>query len=313
MLSRVELAGKPFLQLILILCLCLVSVIFFSIIGGVITIFAYGIDIASIKNYGDPNTIEGLKLFQLLSAIGLFIVPPIIYALIASKKPLTFLSLKSLNKPINYFVILAFMIISTPFVSWLIEVNANMSLPNFMSDIEQWMRSSENQAEELTKAFLSFDGIGSLIYVLIIVAVVPAFGEELLFRGVLQKIFIQWSKNPHVGIWITSILFSALHMQFFGFFPRLLLGLMFGYIFLWSKSLWLPILGHFFNNGSVVIASYFFPEAIENADISIFEESEYSIVFYISSFILSGFIFYLMRKINKQEPQNNQNNEAITH
>ncbi len=301
MASRIELENKPFLQLILILCLCLISVILFSIIGGLLTVVIYGFDLSGINNYGDPNVIEGLKLFQLFSAIGLFIVPPLVYGIISSKKTLEVLSLNSLNKPINYMLIFLLMIISTPFISWIIELNANMVLPNFLSGIEQWMRASENQAEELTKAFLTFNGFGSLFYILIIVAVVPALGEELLFRGVLQKIFISWTKNAHLGIWITAIFFSALHLQFFGFFPRLLLGLLFGYIFWWSKSLWLPIVGHFINNGSVVIASYFYPDSIKEADISIFKESEYSLVFYILSLVISAVLFYLIRRNNKKE------------
>lgn len=299
MASRIELENKPFLQLILILSLCLISVILFSVIGGLLTVVIYGFDLSGINNYGDPNVIEGLKLFQLFSAIGLFIVPPLVYGIISSKKTVEVLSLNSLNKPINYMLIFLLMILSTPFISWIIELNANMVLPNFLSGIEQWMRASENQAEELTKAFLTFNGFGSLFYILIIVAVVPALGEELLFRGVLQKIFINWTKNAHLGIWITAIFFSALHLQFFGFFPRLLLGLLFGYIFWWSKSLWLPIVGHFINNGSVVIASYFYPDSIKEADISIFKESEYRLMFYVLSFIVSAFILFLIRKVNQ--------------
>lgn len=191
------------------------------------------------------------------------------------------------------------MVVSTPFLSWIIELNEGMSLPDFMAGIEQWMRTSELQAADLTKAFLTFDGIGSLIYVLIIVAIVPAVGEELLFRGVLQKIFIQWTKNPHRGIWITAILFSALHMQFFGFFPRLLLGVLFGYIFYWSKSLWLPILGHFINNGSVVLLSYFAPDMMKDADIALFEGNEFNIVFYLFSLILSLGLIFLIRRVNQ--------------
>jgi len=307
MIAKLELENKPSLQLLLILSLCLISVILFSVIGGLVTVLLYGFDVSDMNNLGDPQTIQGLKLFQLFSAIGLFLVPPILYSVFISNKPLKELSLNKGIKPINYLLILGLMVISTPFVSWIIELNASMDLPVFMNDIEQWMRASERQAESLTKAFLTFDGVGSLLYVLVIVAIVPALGEELLFRGVLQKIFINWTKNAHVGIWITSILFSALHMQFFGFFPRLLLGLMFGYIFLWSKSLWLPILGHFINNGSVVIMSFFFPESMENADISVFGNSESSVIFYLGSCIISSFVFFLIWKMNRKESINNQN------
>ena len=312
MAFRIDLENRPVLQLILILSLCLISVVLFSAIGGLLTIFFYGFDLSEINNYGDPNVIEGLKLFQLFSAIGLFLVPPLVYGIISSKKTLEVLSLNSLNKPINYLLVLLLMLLSTPFISWIIELNANMVLPEFLNSVEHWMRTSENQAEELTKTFLTFNGLGSLFYILIIVAVVPAIGEELLFRGVLQKIVINWTKNAHLGIWITAIFFSALHLQFFGFFPRLLLGLLFGYIFLWSKSLWVPIFGHFINNGSVVIASYFFPESINEADISIFKDSEYSIVFYGISCIISIFIFFFIRKINKKLKAKNQMNVSAT-
>ena len=211
-----------------------------------------------------------------------------------------------MSKSFNYLLVFLLMFISIPALSWIIEINANMVLPNFMSGLEEWMRASEKQAEMLTKAFLTFDGVGSLFYILILVAVVPAVGEELLFRGVLQKIFIQWTKNPHLGIWITAFLFSALHMQFFGFFPRMLLGAVFGYVFLWSKSLWLPILGHFINNGSVVILSYFAPDLMENTDISLFNGNEYETVFLTSSFILTIALIFLIRKVNAEKKLNNQ-------
>ena len=312
MSSRAEIANKPYLQFILIVGLCLISVILFSVIGGLITILAYGIDISSLNNYNDPKVVEGLKLFQLFSAVGLFLVPPLIYGVISSKKPFEKLSMNKMGSPVNYLLIIMLMVISTPFLSWIIEINASMVLPDFMSGVEQWMRTSEDQAAELTKAFLTFQGMGSLLYILVIVAIVPAIGEELLFRGVLQKIFIAWTKKPHFGIWITAILFSALHMQFFGFFPRLLLGVMFGYLFYWSKSLWLPILGHFINNGSVVFISYFFPESIKDADISMFDNNEYKVVFYLLSFAVSAFIIYLIRKTAKKEGEDHQKDKAIT-
>ena len=306
MFSIAELANKPYLQFILILSLCLSSTILFSIIGAILALVLFGFDLQTMQDYTNPQTIEALKLMQLLSAVGLFIVPPILYAIIASKQRAQTLSLNKLGNPINYVLIFLLMFVSTPALSWIIEVNANMVLPDFMAGIEDWMKTSEAQAEQLTKAFLTFDGAGSLIYILLLVAVVPAVGEELLFRGVLQKIFIQWTKNPHWGIWITAFLFSALHMQFFGFFPRLLLGAVFGYVFLWSKSLWLPILGHFINNGSVVFLSYFVPHLMEDTDISFFNGSDYEMAYYVISFVLTVALILLIRKVNTEKKANNQ-------
>ncbi|NQX96797.1 MAG: CPBP family intramembrane metalloprotease [Flavobacteriales bacterium] len=300
MLTKLEIEDKPFTQFILILSLCLVSVVLFSIIGTLAAALIYSFNPSEINNLGDPNIIEGMKLIQLFSAIGLFIIPPITYGVATSKKSFQKLSISSFQKPINYLLILVLMIVLTPFISWVIEVNANMVLPDFMSGIEQWMRDSEHNAEQATKAFLTFNGIGSLLYILLIVAIVPAIGEELLFRGVLQKIFINWSKNAHLGIWVSAILFSALHMQFFGFFPRLLLGILFGYIFYWSKSLWVPILGHFINNGVVVVISYLYPEMVNNTESSIFGEGESSVIIYIGSFIISAIVFFLVWKVNSR-------------
>jgi len=146
--------------------------------------------------------------------------------------------------------------------------------------------------------------------VMLIVAVVPAVGEELLFRGVLQKIMIAWTKNPHFGVWITAFLFSALHLQFFGFFPRMLLGALFGYLFLWSKSLWLPILGHFINNGTVVLASYFYPEMVNKADIALFGEGKESLAMYFFSFVLSVGLLFLMWKINTASQSSEPSSES---
>lgn len=308
MLSRTELANKPFLQFILIVCLCAISLILFSIIGLAIGLFHYELTVHKIEYMIDLNQrqVEGLKLMQLLSAIGLFLIPPITYGMIASKKTFSKLSINRFGKPINYLLIFVLMTVSIPILSWVIEVNAEMTLPEFMSGIEEWMRLQESKAQRATNTFLTYNGMGSLIYILILVAIVPAVGEELLFRGVLQKIFIQWTKNPHLGIWITAFLFSALHMQFFGFFPRMLLGAVFGYVFLWSKSLWLPILGHFINNGSVVILSYFAPELMEDSDISFFSGNEYEMLYYIASLILTIALIFLIRKVNSEKKANNQ-------
>ena len=187
------------------------------------------------------------------------------------------------------------MIVLTPFLSWIIEWNATMVLPNFMSEIEHWMRASEQRAERLIKAMLTFNGVGSLVYVLIIVAIVPAIGEELLFRAVLQKIFINWTKNAHIGIWISAILFSAIHLQFFGFFPRLLLGLLLGYIFYWTNSLWLPIWGHFINNSAVVISVYLYPETLNQTGIPFGEEST-NLLYALVSLVVSAIVVYFIWK-----------------
>ncbi len=262
---------KPAMQLLLIAMLCVFSTVLFSLLASLLVVAFFGFDLNSFNDYTNPTVIEGLKLFQLLTAVGLFIVPPIVFEAITTKKPFSGLLLNHFSKPINWGLVIFLMVVSAPLLSWLVEINSQMTMPEFLAPLENWMKQSEQSAEELTKLFLTFHGLGSFVYIMLIVAVIPAFGEEMLFRGVLQKIFLKTFKNYHIAIWVTAILFSALHMQFYGFLPRMLLGAMFGYVFYWSGSLWLSILGHFINNGSVVVLSFFYPEMMNNTEITFFE------------------------------------------
>jgi len=107
---------------------------------------------------------------------------------------------------------------------------------------------------------LTMKTIGALLVNLLMLAVIPAIGEEFIFRGCLQRLFNQLTKNHHIAIWLTAIIFSSIHLQFYGFIPRMLLGAMFGYLFVWSNSLWLPILGHFLNNATAVITAYVYQQ-----------------------------------------------------
>jgi len=286
---------KPTMQLLLIAILCVFSATLFSVLAGLLVVVFFGFDLQSFNDYTNPEVIAGLKFFQLMSAIGVFIVPPVIYGIIVTKKPFVLLALNKFSIPKNWLLVLFIMVLSVPFMSWLVEFNSSLILPDFLAPLEHWMKQSEQSAEQLTKAFLSFNGLGSFLYVLLIVAVVPAIGEELLFRGVLQKIMVDWIKNYHVAIWVTAILFSALHMQFYGFLPRMLLGAIFGYVFYWSGSLWLPILGHFINNGSVVTLSFFYPEMINDTEISLFEGNANWIATIFSGLILLGLMLVFKR------------------
>lgn len=290
------------MQLLLIAMLCVFSAVLFSLLATLFVVLFYGFDMNSFTDYSTTNVIEGLKFFQLMSAIGLFIVPPIVYALIVSKKIGSTLALNKISLPVNWLLILIIMVVSTPFMSWLVEFNSQLVLPNFLAPLEAWMKQSEQSAEQLTKLFLTFDGLGSFLYILLIVAIVPAIGEELLFRGVLQKIMVDWIKNYHIAIWVTAILFSALHMQFYGFLPRMLLGAVFGYVFYWSNSLWLPILGHFINNGSVVALSFFYPEMINDTEITLFEGDANWFATILSAILLFGLIV-VFKRLNPSKKQ----------
>lgn len=204
------------------------------------------------------SNIPLLKYMQLWQSVGLFILPALLLAFVFSTSVLNYLKL---NKRISAggAVLAAFIVlVSSPLIAYVGILNAEMELPQWLSGIEQWMRQSEDQAGLLTEMFVKADSLGVLLYNIFLIALIPAIGEEFLFRGVVQRIFLDWTKNKHVAIWVSAFLFSALHLQFYGFIPRALLGAMFGYLFVWSGNLWLPVIAHFINNAVAVIAYYFY-------------------------------------------------------
>jgi uncharacterized protein len=135
-------------------------------------------------------------------------------------------------------------------------INQNLPLPAGMLEME-------DNANALIKQLLVMNSPWELLLNLLVVGVAPALGEELVFRGVIQQQAQRLFKNPHVAIWITAILFSAIHFQFAGFLPRMVLGGVLGYLFWWSGNLWLPIIGHFFFNSFQVIAYYFVGDKVD--------------------------------------------------
>ena len=183
-----------------------------------------------------------------------------------------------------------------PFIKFTAELNSRLSLPSWLSDVEQWMRNSEDEAARLTEAFLNVKTIPGLAFNLFMVAFLPAIGEELLFRGVIQKIFTRMTRNHHWGIWISAILFSAMHVQFFGFIPRMVLGAVFGYLLVWSGSMWLPMLGHFLNNAIAVTAMFL----VNNGTIGEGVEDYGSTSYYAAtiSLVIIAALLYLIKREN---------------
>lgn len=211
-----------------------------------------------MNDLDNPLTISVLKMIQTVSEIGTFILPAIFLAYTFGPDTARYLHLDKKAKWDSVLLIFILLIAAVPLINFLGELNSHMQLPSWMEGVEREMRSSEEQAAKLTEKFLVIESPMQFFYAMMMIAVLPALGEELMFRGILQRIFSEWSGGKHTGIWSTAILFSAMHMQFYGFVPRLLLGVMLGYLFLWSGSLWLPIIAHFINNGAAVIASYFY-------------------------------------------------------
>jgi len=150
------------------------------------------------------------------------------------------------------------MLVALPGINFTHTLNEALHLPDWLGGAEKWMQQKEDSAKVLSDAFLQMRSPSDLMINLIMFGLLPAVGEELFFRGALFTIIKEWTQRKHLTIFITAFLFSAIHLQFYGFLPRFLLGVGFGYLFIFTGSLWAPMLAHFLNNSLAVVVAYFF-------------------------------------------------------
>mgnify|MGYP000943122856 CR=1 FL=1 len=288
---------KPYLKLLYFLLTVICCVFLINIFGMVLAVPFFGksfMDSLSVLNdYSDSIVIVKLKYLQVVNQFALFIVPVLIFALFADNSVARYLKLNRKIKVLPLLFAVCIIFAGLPLINWLSEINRNMSLSERYSWLEQWMRDSENQASDITDAFLRSAGYGDLLINFLVIAILPALGEEFFFRGVLQRLFSEWFKNAHAGIIITALLFSAFHMQFFGFLPRFLLGMFLGYLFYWSGTLWLPIIVHFLNNGLAVAVAFLSARGIFDISYETFGSSNNWYVILGSGFVVSVMIVLL--------------------
>lgn len=206
----------------------------------------------------DKTSVESLKWFQFMQTTATFLLPPFLMAYLWSQKPMKWLYLDHSIPMKSAIIAVLLMLVASPGINLLSYLNQQMTLPACFSSIEMWMQQLEEAAAILTEHFLLTDSIGIFIVNILLMALLPAMAEELTFRGVLQHLFTPRTQKstPHIAIWATAVIFSAIHCQFYGFIPRMLLGAVFGYALVWSGSLWLPILMHFTNNALAVVVYF---------------------------------------------------------
>jgi len=294
----------PFSKIIFALFIIMSTFLITFLVGLLFALPIFSIQFSDIpvilSNIENPENINFLKYLQTLQSIGLFIIPAFIIAFLFSNKSLSYLQFKSNISVTSFLLVIFIMFCSIPLINFFAKLNADMHLPEFLKSIEVWMREKENSAQQLTEAFLKMDSLQSLIFNIFMIGVLPAIGEELIFRGVFQRLFAEWTKNIHWGILIAAILFSGMHMQFYGFIPRMLLGVLFGYLFYWSGSIWFPIAGHFINNTAAVVFYYLYTDQVTEKIDSIGASKE-TYFFLISGAVILTFLLWYFYKTEKQE------------
>lgn len=242
-------AGKPALFQLLLLLLCLLfGAILSSLVGTGLFFMFHGLS-GNITQYPDM-----MRMMQLISALGTFLLPALAVAWLCSSDPTSYLYIKRRVDVKILLLVLISIFLFSPTITLTALLNKQMVLPSFMAPIENWMKAQEALAEQLTNTLLEGSGVLTLLYNLLVIAVMAGITEEFLFRGALQRIIGQWTTNHHIVIWSAAIVFSAFHMQFYGFLPRMLLGAYFGYLLYWGRNIWIPVLAHFVNNAFAVFS-----------------------------------------------------------
>lgn len=194
-----------------------------------------------------------------------------------------------------FILVISFMATNSVFIDW----NAHVSFPEALKGFEEWAREREDLAESVTKFLTQFSGADELAVGFLVIAVLPAIGEELVFRGMLQPQLYRSCNNIHVAIWTSAILFSAFHLQFFGFVPRMLLGALFGYLYYWSGNLLMPMFAHFVNNGFSVLMLYLRQQGTVEMDVEAPEAAPWQAVAGFTILVI-GLLFYYKRFFERE-------------
>ncbi|RYD82518.1 MAG: CPBP family intramembrane metalloprotease [Sphingobacteriales bacterium] len=247
------------------------------------------------------ETLNGVKIIQIFSQIGTFILPALILPVIFFKvNPYKYTGLLGRAPILLYALGLLSFYALMPVLELVITLNQKMDLPYFLQGVENWMRKSEETQEKMTGYLLYMPTFGHFLSNVFVIAVLPAVAEELFFRGFLQRTLYNWWRRKHLAVILSAIIFSAIHMQFFGFFPRFFLGMFLGYLLVWSGDLKLSMFVHFLNNFTSLLVAYLYRDEKENFDINA-PMADYPFYIYIISAVLGGYLLYQLYTFSRKK------------
>lgn len=240
-----------------------------------------------------PEIFTALMIIQGIAAVVGLILLPLVYLILAERQPIGSLLTGRADFPVLMLIILSglcLQVILSPVAYW----NMHVQFPDFLKEFEVWARRQEDMRMELTRLLTTFTSHQDFAIALIVIAVLPGIGEELVFRGIVQNRLQQIMGNVHAAVWISALLFSAIHLQFFGFVPRMLLGAFFGYLYAASGNLVVPVVAHFAHNAVTLLMIYLYQLDISSIHPEESEPAPFYLVL-IAAAIFSGLLFFLRK------------------
>ncbi len=238
---------------------------------------------------------HGMMALQWFTALFTFVLGSWAYLSFIEKKSISELNSGEIPDWRIFLWAILTVIVSMPFLEYVIQWNQNIVLPAGFEEIEKWMKSSEATMAQMTKFLLNFKTPFDFVLALAVIAGMAALGEEIFFRGLVQSMFERHLGNYHAAIWISAAIFSFIHFQFYGFFPRLFLGAFFGYLYVWFRTIWVPIAAHFFNNAYSLTMHYMY----QQKQIDIDPEKFVSVIPWWSALLSVILIAFYVRRLHQ--------------
>lgn len=293
-------------SLLIIIGLFLIGFLFIGSIVQVVTIMAVGASMSDILgSNGDfskqPNAWLGMILGQGFGSFFGFIGTAWLYWKIIEKKSWQDLNFEKIPTLAVFGMVVLIEIAFMGFNGWLQELNQGVSFPESLKGLEALLKGMEDKLAETTKFFTNFTSFWQFLLAFLVIAVIAGIGEELIFRGLIMRKILLGTGNPHIAIWVSAFIFAVIHFQFYGILPRMMLGVLFGYFYLWTGNIRVPIFAHIFNNGLAVTIMYLHNIGIVKTDLESMDDVPMSIVGF--SLIATIGLMFLLKNYTLQKKE----------
>jgi len=288
---------SPWGKVFLLTVIFMMSALFTAFGGLLIGKLIFGGSLNSVAGLlsgpDTPEAIAFMKFYQMLNQFGFFIFPVFLFTFLISPSPSGYLTFN--KSPGGIALLISALVIYTvlPFNHFLSELNMDLKFSGFLESVGRWMNDKEIEAEKLTETILKTRTLGGLAVNLVVVALIPAFGEELLFRVTGINLLKELTRNVHWAIIISSFIFAFFHFQFLSFLPRFILGLLLGYLFVITGNLWAPVFAHFVNNASSVIIFYLYYNGTIDISMEDFGATQ-NTVYIIGSLLITLWLMFML-------------------
>jgi membrane protease YdiL (CAAX protease family) len=292
-------------SLLVIIGLFLIGFLFLGSVIQILVMMAVGASVTDFMNSdGDfsklPNAWLGMIFGQGLGSFMGFIGTAWFYWRIIEKKSWKDLDFEKVPTLAVFGMVVLIEIAFMGFNGWLQELNQSVSFPEFLKNVEVLLKGMEDKLAETTKFFTDFTSFWQFLLAFFVIAVIAGIGEELIFRGLIMRKILLGTGNPHVAIWVSAFIFAAIHFQFYGILPRMMLGVLFGYFYLWTGNIRVPIFAHIFNNGFAITIMYLHNIGIVKTDLESMDDVPLSIVGF--SLIATIGLMFLLKNYTKNQP-----------